>query len=103
MGISTGRPRGRPPGARNKRTTESLARMQEAAERLSKVMPEAFQGDAHALLMSVYKDPTQPIAVRIEAAGKAMRPVIFAASSRLVLLPATALTKSFVEARMNAL
>ena len=30
-------------------------------------------------------------------------PVIRAASSRLVLLPATALSKSFVEASMNAL
>ena len=43
-----------------------------AAERLSQSMPEAFCGDAHALLMSVYKDPTQPIAVRIEAARKAI-------------------------------
>jgi hypothetical protein len=46
--------------------------MEVAAERLSHSMPEAFHGDAHALLMCVYKDPTQPIAVRIEAAGKAI-------------------------------
>jgi hypothetical protein len=72
MGISTGRRPGRPAGARNKRTNESVARMQELAERLSQVMPEAFHGDAHALLMAVYRDPAQPIAVRIEAAGKAI-------------------------------
>jgi hypothetical protein len=72
MGFSAGRRPGRPAGARNKRTDESLARMQVSAERLLLVMPDAFHGDAHALLMSVYKDPAQPIAVRIEAADKAI-------------------------------
>jgi hypothetical protein len=46
--------------------------MEETSERLSQAFPEAFHGDAHALLMSVYKDPAQPIAVRLEAAGKAI-------------------------------
>ena len=36
-------------------------------------MPDAFDGDAHALLMSVYKDPRHPIDLRLDAAGKAIR------------------------------
>ena len=36
-------------------------------------MPDAFTGDAHAFLMLVYKDPRQPMELRLEAAGKAIR------------------------------
>ena len=32
--------------------------------------PDAFQGDAHALLMAVYKDPGFDVRTRIDAAGK---------------------------------
>ena len=40
-----------------------------AAEQISAAFgPEIFEGDAHALLMSVYKDPNQPIGLRMEAA-----------------------------------
>jgi hypothetical protein len=34
--------------------------------------PDAFDGDAHALMMAVYKDPSQPIALRLEAAKAAL-------------------------------
>lgn len=68
----TGRPRGRPHGAKNKRTREVEAKVAETAERLSAVIPGAFDGDAHALLMAVYKDPSHPIQVRLDAAGKAI-------------------------------
>jgi len=32
-----------------------------------------FHGDAHALFVLVYQDTTQPMDVRLEAAGKAIR------------------------------
>ena len=34
-------------------------------------MPGAFEGDAHALLMWVYKDPTKRLAIRVDAAKAA--------------------------------
>lgn len=68
----TGNPRGRPKGARNKRTEAVEERMREAAERLGDVIPEAFQGDAHTLLMAVYKDPAHDWPLRIEAAKAAI-------------------------------
>lgn len=64
---------GRPSGARSKRTAEREAAVKEVAERLSEVMPGAFQGDAHALLMAVYKDPSQEVKVRVSAAVAAIR------------------------------
>ncbi len=37
------------------------------------MLHDAFDGDAHALLMLVYKDPQQPMELRLEVAGKAIR------------------------------
>jgi hypothetical protein len=68
----TGRPRGRPTGAKNKRTLEVEARVAETAERLSEIIPGAFDGDAHAFLMAVYKNPREPVNIRLDAAGKAI-------------------------------
>ena len=73
MHIPTGRPRGRPPGSPNKRTTAIKEAVAKAADRLEAEIPNAFVGDAHAFLVSIYKDPTQPIELRMEAAGKAIR------------------------------
>jgi len=47
--------------------------MTTAAERVAAVLSEAaFEGDAHALLMAVYRDTGQPIELRIEAARAAI-------------------------------
>jgi hypothetical protein len=59
---------GRQKGTPNKRTA---AREQAVAEMLN-VIPEASQGDAHAFLMAIYKDPTMPVEMRIDAAKKAI-------------------------------
>ena len=64
---------GRPEGSRNRRTVEVEERAREAAAALAQAIPGAFDGDAHALLMLVYKDPQQPMELRLEAAGKAIR------------------------------
>jgi len=54
LGKKTGRPRGRPSGARNHHTLEREQRIMEAAAIIETLLPSAFQGDAHALLMAVY-------------------------------------------------
>jgi hypothetical protein len=55
MGIKTGRPRGRPKGAKNKRAVGG-----------------AFEGDALAYLTSIYKDLAKPENVRMDAAKAAI-------------------------------
>lgn len=72
MGKRTGRPRGRPPGAQNKLTVERMAKVEEAAQAISEALPNAFTGDAHTLLMLVYKDANQAMNVRIDAAKAAI-------------------------------
>jgi hypothetical protein len=72
VGTRTGNPRGRPKGAKNKRTQEREAATQEAARKLEAVIPNAFQGDSHAFLVSVYKDPAHPIERRLDAAKAAI-------------------------------
>lgn len=72
MGVRTGRPRGRPAGAKNKHTLEREQKMQEMAEVLAGVLPGAFDGDAHAFLMAIYKDPTMPVERRLDAAKAAV-------------------------------
>ena len=64
---------GRPRGAKNKRTLESEAEMKAAAEELAATMPSAFPGDGVAYLQSVYKNPENPLRLRIDAAAKAAR------------------------------
>lgn len=73
MTKPTGNRPGRPLGAKNKRTAAVEAAAKAAAEAIGAAMPGAFEGDAHAFLMAVYKDPKQPIEVRLDAAGKAIR------------------------------
>ena len=73
MHIPTGRPRGRPPGSPNRRTTAIKEAVARAADRLEAEIPDAFVGDAHAFLVSIYKDPQQPIDLRMEAAKAAVR------------------------------
>ena len=60
---------GRKPGARNKRTVEVLT----AADNVLATTVEPFQGDGVALLQLVYKDPRQPLNVRMSAAAMAAK------------------------------
>lgn len=73
MGIRTGRPRGRPKGAKSKATIEREAAAAEAVARVEEKLQGAFEGDAHALLVAVYKDGDLPLPVRIDAAKAAIR------------------------------
>jgi hypothetical protein len=60
---------GRPKGSKNKKTLALEAAAREAMEGVE----GSFEGDAHAFLQSVYKNPEVPIEVRIVAATKALR------------------------------
>lgn len=64
---------GRPPGARNKRTTALKAAAAETLAQVAAAIPGAFEGDAHALLVTVYKDPQHDWPLRIDAAKAAIR------------------------------
>ena len=60
---------GRPPGRKNNRTLQ----LEEAARAAVASLAETFDGDAHAFVASVYKNPTLPLEIRIMAAGRALR------------------------------
>ena len=64
---------GRKAGTPNKRTVALRLATAAAAEQINATFaPEVFDGDAHALLMTVYKDLNQPIGLRMEAAKAAL-------------------------------
>ena len=60
---------GRPPGSKNKKT---LA-LEEATRKAVATIDGAFEGDAHAFLQAVYKNPDVPLEIRILAASRALR------------------------------
>ena len=60
---------GRPPGRKNNRT---LA-LEEASRKAAAGIDDAFEGDAHAFLQAVYRNPDVPLEIRIMAAGRALR------------------------------
>jgi hypothetical protein len=66
QGHKTG---GRQKGSKNKSTILLQQRGREALAR----GPTSYDGDAHALLIAVYKDESQPIELRVEAAKAAIR------------------------------
>ena len=72
MGIRTGKPRGRPAGAKSKATRKREADLKAAAIRIESAVPGAFTGDSHELLMAVYKDVTMPWPMRLDAAKAAI-------------------------------
>lgn len=72
MGNKTGKPRGRPAGAKNRRTAAREAKMAEVSGIISETVENAFEGDSHALLMAVYKNPAHDWDVRIDAAKAAI-------------------------------
>ena len=64
---------GRQRGTRNKLTVQRERAQAEAAARVTKGLgADAFEGDAHAFLVMLYKDASQPISVRIDAAKAAL-------------------------------
>jgi type II secretory pathway component PulM len=74
-GRRTGTPKtgGRRAGTPNKRTVALRTATATAAKQISAALgSEVFYGDAHALLMTVYKDLSQPIGLRMEAAKAAL-------------------------------
>lgn len=73
MGAKTGNPRGRPKGVKNRRTKAVEAATAVAAVKIAEAIPGAFEGDAHSLLMAVYKDPLKDWNVRVDAAKAAIR------------------------------
>jgi hypothetical protein len=40
---------------------------------IGKLIPDAFEGDGHAFMVAVYKDPRLPVELRLDAAAKAAR------------------------------
>lgn len=63
---------GRQKGTKNKRTEALEAKVSETARALEGLLPDAFTGDAHAFLMAVYKDASNPIKDRLAAAVAAI-------------------------------
>ena len=64
---------GRKRGAKNKRTMALERALVETAVKIMDVLgDQAFPGDAHALLMGVYKDQSQPVELRVQAAKAAI-------------------------------
>ena len=60
---------GRPIGRKNDKTLALEAAARKAAASVS----EGFEGDAHAFLQAVYRNPDVALEIRIMAAGRAMR------------------------------
>lgn len=73
MTGDTKRGRGRPAGAKNKRTEERAQQLAAVSEQLQEALGDCFEGDAHALLMATYKDKSLDLAQRIDAAKAAIR------------------------------
>src|SRR5690349_5551573 len=64
---------GRAKGTPNKRTVGLQEAQQEAAQAIAEALgKDCFEGDAHALLMAVYKDKRLPIELRVDAAKSAV-------------------------------
>lgn len=64
---------GRKKGTPNRITQAREAAVEEAKEHIESVLgPAAFDGDAHALLMSIYKDTEQAMVIRLDAARAAI-------------------------------
>jgi len=52
---------GRPPGRKNNKTLQ----LENAARKAAASIDEAFEGDAHAFLQAVYRNPDVPLEIRI--------------------------------------
>lgn len=64
---------GRQRGTKNKRTLERELALAAASTKISDALGSgAFDGDAHALMMAIYRDVGQPLSARMEAAKAAL-------------------------------
>lgn len=64
---------GRQKGSPNKRTVRQARAVKRVIEKVAAATgTPMFDGDAHALLILTYKDETQPLAVRLDAAKAAI-------------------------------
>ena len=78
MTKPTGKPVGRPKGAadrtqRIRGPAKRKIKMDEKIAQVAERVPDAFKGDAHALLISVYTDPAFDMPLRMDAAKAAIR------------------------------
>src|SRR5690242_1239618 len=73
MGQKTGNPRGRPPGTNGRRKIARDVAIRQAQKIIDESVPRAFEGDAHAFLISIYKDPAQEVGHRLQAANTAIK------------------------------
>jgi hypothetical protein len=69
IGVKTG---GRKKGTPNRITRARREALLRVEEQLAQTMGEAFTADAHALLVAIYKDPSQPLIMRLDAAKAAI-------------------------------
>jgi hypothetical protein len=63
---------GRKPGSTSTKTVERLKKVEKVMEAVDASLPDAFKGDAHAFLIAVYKDTSNPIKDRLAAATAAI-------------------------------
>jgi hypothetical protein len=64
---------GRQAGTPNKRSRARLDAFKNTKRKIEKALgPDAFDGDAHALLAATYKDTALPLALRLDAAKAAI-------------------------------
>ena len=64
---------GRQKGTPNQKTVAREKAQAQAAARITEALgPDTFPGDAHAYLVTLYKDPRRPDGVRIDAAKAAI-------------------------------
>nr|WP_321985346.1 hypothetical protein [uncultured Lichenicoccus sp.] len=64
---------GRAKGTPNRRTQEREDATRKAILAIEASLPAPFSGDAHALMVTVYKDTQLPIDLRLDAAKAAIR------------------------------
>ena len=96
---------GRPKGSKNKTSVDFEKRLAEKSEALNAIMDGAFKGDSHALLMSIYKDQTLPIDVRMDAAKAAIayeKPRLSAVDMKATVSSQEEFIKSYVPKRKDA-
>jgi hypothetical protein len=63
---------GRKKGTKNRKTVENEQAMEEARIIIEQSIPGAFEGDAHALMMAIYKHPEVNLETRLRAASVAV-------------------------------
>ena len=63
---------GRKRGSTGEKTIARATRVKEVAKAIEQTIAGAFVGDSHDFLMTIYKDPNQPLPLRLDAAKAAI-------------------------------